>query len=154
MMNHIAWQPDDRIWGQIREYVSVSSRGSKVKTLRGSRADGFESNPSGGGFGANTLTFSQNWTMTFAPEEIRVEIVDSLSGSGGLAGMDESIVYRMTKRVGADELHGRYDDATRHGELWMVRSVERRGQKVDKDRNAEKRAKREADFLERMNRAE
>ncbi len=134
MMNHIAWKPDDRIWGEIRESVRVSDRGAKVKTLKGSRADGFESNPSSGGFGMNTLTFSQNWKIAFAPEEIRIEIIDSLSGSGGLAGMDEAVVYRVTELVSETELRGRYDDATRHGELWMVRSNERKGQHGDEER--------------------
>ena len=64
--------------------------------------------------------------------------------------MDESIVYLLTEQVSETELRGRYDDATRHGELWMVRSSERRGQKVDKQREAEKRAKRDADLLERL----
>ena len=111
----------------------MSDRGAKVKTLKGSRADGFESNPSSGGFGLNTLTFTQNWKIAFAPEEIRIEIIDSLSGGGGLEGMDDSVVYRVTERVSDTELRGRYDDATRHGELWMVRSKQRRGQHADEE---------------------
>ena len=133
MMNHIAWMPDDRVWGEIREYIRVSDRGAKVKTLRGSRSESFESNPDSGGFGLNILTFSQNWKLSFAPEVIRMEITDSLSGSGGLAGMDETIVYQFLERVSADEFRGRYDDATRHGKLWMVRAKQRRGQGNDEE---------------------
>lgn len=135
MMNHIAWIPDDRIWGEIREFVRVSDRGAKVKTLRGSRAKSFESNPQSGGFGLNTLTFSQNWKLSFAPDVIRMEITDSLSGSGGLAAIDETIVYQFIERVAADEFRGKYDDATRHGKLWMVRSKQRRGQRDDEEEN-------------------
>ena len=135
MMNHIAWVPDDRVWGEIREFVRVSDRGAKVKTLRGSRSESFQSNPDSGGVGVNTLTFSQNWKLSFAPEVIRMEITDSLSGSGGLAAIDETLVYQFIERVAADEFRGKYDDATRHGELWMVRSKQRRGQRDDEEEN-------------------
>ncbi len=151
MMEHIAWMPDERVWAEVREFVRVSERGAKVKTLRGSRETSFESNPSGGGFGMNTLTFSQNWKLTMAPELIKMEITDSLSGTGGLAGMDETIVYQFLERVAADEFRGRYDDPTRHGKLWAVRSKERRGQSIDRGKkDAEQEARREAGFQQFM----
>lgn len=154
MTNHKPWKPDDRLWAEIREFVRVSDRGSKVKTLRGSRSESFESNPGGGGFGMNTLTFSQDWKFSFEPELIRVEITDSLSGSGGLAGMDETIVYQLTERVGEDEFRGKFDDATRHGKLWMVRSKQRMGQKKKDAETAEQeRAQRRSSLQEMMERA-
>lgn len=151
MMNHVAWSPDERIWGEIREFVRVSDRGSKVKTLKGGEAQVFESNPGGGGgFGMNTLTFTQNWKLTFAPDSIRVDITDSLSGSGGLAGMDETITYLITERVSDDEFRGKYDDPTRHGKMWMVRSKQRLGQKVDSDKAAAAEEQRRSSFEEFM----
>jgi hypothetical protein len=150
MMNHIAWKPDERIWGEIREYVRTSQRGSKVKTLRPSGDQVFESNADGGGFGMNTLTFTQNWKLTFAQEQIKVEITDSLSGSSGLAGMDETILYELQKRVAEDEFHGKYDEPTKHGKLWMVRSKQRLGQKGDPDAREAQADQRRQSAFERL----
>jgi hypothetical protein len=144
MTNHLPWEPDERIWSDIREAVYVGARGSKSKTLYGSRASGFRTK-SGSSMGIQTLTFTQDWTIRFEENQIVVEVEDSLSGSGGLAGMDEMIVFRLTERVADDEFRGRYDSPTHHGKLWMVRAKNRRGEDdPNKTRRRQARAAEEA----------
>jgi len=125
MTSHRAWEPSPGVWGRIRERIGVSSRASTKKTLRGSRADGFESLPPMQGGSAGTITFSRDWKVTFAPESLRIQITDSLSGGGGLGGMEDSIVYEITERVADDELRGSYQEAHKSGSLRMVRSEKR-----------------------------
>ena len=125
MTSHNAWEPSPGVWSRIREKIGVSSRASTRKTLRGSRADGFESLPPMQGGSAGTITFSRDWKVTFAPERVRIQITDSLSGGGGLGGMEDSIVYEITERVADDELQGTYEESHKRGTLRMVRSEKR-----------------------------
>jgi hypothetical protein len=122
MTNHLPWEPDETIWGLIRQSIRVGQRGATKKRLKGSLEEGFASRrgPSMGGL--NTLSFERNWVVTFAPEKIRFEIIDSLSGSGGLEGMEESVFYEIQEQVSPDEFRGRYSEGQKSGTLRMVRT--------------------------------
>jgi hypothetical protein len=126
MRGHLAWQPSDSQWKGLTAAVDVSSRAMSRKRLTGSAAEGFESLPPLGSGGFNTMSFSREWAVRFRSEEIRVLVTDSLSGAGGLEGMEDSTVYRITERVSGGELRGTYQEPHKQGTLRMVRAAERR----------------------------
>ena len=84
MTEHLPWEPTPYTWARIRESIRVSARASSRKRLTGSYEKGFRSRSDGGAAGMHTLTFSRDWTVSFANEAIRIEVVDSLSGTAGL----------------------------------------------------------------------
>ncbi len=123
-MTHYFWEPDAALWASIREKVVVSPRDVRKKLLKGSKEDGFRSakpRPMGG---LNTLSFSRNWTLLFSETKIRIEILDSLSGSAGLEGMDETMVFEIRERDD-DEYRGKWDEGPLHGTFRMVRTGKR-----------------------------
>ena len=113
------------MWDRLRSRLDVSSRANQKKTLRGSRSAGYASLPPMGASSASMITFSRDWKVTFAPDGVRIQITDSLSGGGGLDGMEDSIVYELTERVADDEFRGTYSEANKKGTLRMVRSQKR-----------------------------
>jgi hypothetical protein len=125
MRRHLPWEPTAGLWDRIRSRIGVSSRAASKKTLRGSPADGFESLPPMGAGAANVMTFSVDWNVSFAPEKVRIQITDSLSGGAGLGGMEDSTVYEITEQVSDDEFHGSYAESTKHGTFRMVKSKKR-----------------------------
>ncbi len=125
MRSHTGWEPSPGVWSRIRKKITVSNRAVARKTLRGSREKGFESPAPIGGAGANMISFTRDWQVTFAPEMIRVRITDSLSGGMGLDGMEDSVVYEITERAADDELRGSYREPHKSGTFVMVRSKKR-----------------------------
>jgi hypothetical protein len=125
MIQHLPWEPDDSTWERIREEIGVSARAMKTKNLSGSVADGYSSSAGQKTGGFTTMTFETTWRVRFAPDKIRVEIVDVLGGAG-LEGMEGATVYEVRERRGADELRGRFDRDTLHGTFRMVRSKDRK----------------------------
>jgi hypothetical protein len=126
MTEHLPWEPDEVGWKSIREAIEVSSRAMTRKRLSGSVEEGFKSLSSLSAGGMNTLTFSRNWDVSFGESKVRIEIVDALSGTEGLAGMEEASVFEIQEQVASDELRGRWREETRHGTFRMVRTRERR----------------------------
>ena len=57
---------------------------------------------------------------------IKIVITDSLSGAGGLGGMEDATVYSIRRRVSDDELRGTYSEASKHGTMRMIRGAELR----------------------------
>lgn len=125
MMGHRSWEPSPGMWDRLRSRLDVSSRANQKKTLRGSRSAGYASLPPMGASSASMITFSRDWKVTFAADRVRIQITDSLSGGGGLDGMEDSIVYELTERVADDEFRGTYSEANKKGTLRMVRSQKR-----------------------------
>jgi hypothetical protein len=126
MTEHLPWEPEELTWQSIREAVGVSSRAMSKKRLEGSVEEGFRSAPAAGAGGANVITFSRNWDVTFEKSRIRIQIIDSLSGSSGLAGMDEATVFEIDQAVGAGELRGKWLEGTKYGTFRMVRAQGRK----------------------------
>lgn len=126
MTEHLAWEPNKKLRARIRESIQVSPRGMTKKRLRGSFEQGFKSEAPSGAGGLNTLTFSRHWNVSFEKPRVRIEIVDSLSGTQGLEGMEESTVFEINERVGSDELRGRWREAHKQGSFRMLRARERR----------------------------
>jgi hypothetical protein len=127
MTEHLPWEPDELTWQSIKKSVGVSSRAMGKKRLVGSVAEGFKSRSSAGGAGANVMTFSRDWDVTFEPARIQIRIIDSLSGGAGLAGMDETTVFEIDHALAPGELRGKWREGTRNGTFRMVRA---RGLKV------------------------
>ncbi len=125
MIEHLPWEPDETVWKQIRDTLDVSSRAMTKKRLRGSVPEGFKSKPPRAG-GIGTLTFSRDWDVSFSEAEIRIQVIDSLSGTQGLAGMEEATVFEIREQVAPDELRGRWQEGSRRGTLRMVRARQRR----------------------------
>jgi hypothetical protein len=125
MIEHLPWEPDETVWKQIRDTLDVSSRAMTKKRLRGSVPEGFKSKPPRAG-GIGTLTFSRDWDVSFSEAEIRIQVIDSLSGTQGLAGMEEATVFEIREQVAPDELRGRWQESSRQGTFRMVRARQRR----------------------------
>ncbi len=125
MIEHLPWEPDESVWKQIRDTLDVSARAVTRKRLRGSVPEGFKSKPPRAG-GLGTLTFSRDWDASFSEAEIRIQVIDSLSGTQGLAGMEEATVFEIREQVAPDELRGRWQEGSRRGTLRMVRARQRR----------------------------
>lgn len=126
MKDATPWEPSASEWAAVRVAVDVSSRALQRKRMTGSMADGFKSLAPLASGGLNTMSFNRNWDVTFKPDRISIVIVDSLSGSGGLEGMEEAITYEINERVSADEYRGTYSEGDKRGTLRMVKSAERR----------------------------
>ena len=125
MRAHEPWQPEGMVLGLLRDHMDVSSRAETSKRLRGTSEQGFRSLPAIGGGGARTLTFSRDWTVTFAQDRVAIRVVDSLGGSDLLGEMEEATLYEITE-VSPGELHGSYAEGMKSGTLRMIRSKERR----------------------------
>jgi hypothetical protein len=126
MKDATPWEPSASEWAGVRVALDVSSRAMQRKRMTGSPAEGFKSLAPLGSGGLNTMSFSRNWDVTFKPDRVSIVIVDALSGSGGLEGMEEAITYEITERVAPDEYRGTYAEGDKRGTLRMVRSAERR----------------------------
>jgi hypothetical protein len=126
MRGHMPWAPDEGQVARLHESVDVSTKAVKRKRLKGSVAEGFESLAPLTSGGLSTLSFVQNWDITFQPQTIKIVITDSLSGAGGLGGMEDATVYSIRQRVSDDELRGTYSEATKHGTIRMIRGAELR----------------------------
>lgn len=126
MMNFLHWEPSEDQWKKLERSLAVSSRAMQRKRMKGSLADGFRSLPPLASGGFNTLTFSRHWDVRYSPDNVKVTIVDSLSGSGGLEGMDEATVYTIDERVSPTELRGSYREGTKSGHFRMLKSHERK----------------------------
>ncbi|MCH6563690.1 MAG: hypothetical protein IH800_14870 [Myxococcales bacterium] len=125
MLEHLPWEPDETLWQQIRDTLDVSARAVTKKRLRGSVPEGYKSKPPRAG-GLGTLTFSRDWDVSFSEAEIRIQVIDSLSGTQGLAGMQEVTVFEIREQVAPDELRGRWQEGSRRGTFRMVRARQRR----------------------------
>ncbi len=125
MLEHLPWEPDETVWKQIRDTLDVSARAVTKKRLRGSVPEGFKSKPPRSG-GLGTLTFSRDWDVSFSEAEIRIQVIDSLSGTQGLVGMEEATVFEIREQVAPDELRGRWQEGGRRGTFRMVRARQRR----------------------------
>ena len=65
--------------------------------------------------------------MTWAPDKVRVQVVDSLGGGSSMLGeMEEASVFDITARPSPDELTGTWSEGEKSGSLRMIRAKERR----------------------------
>jgi hypothetical protein len=124
MMSHEHWAPDEDQWTMLKTSLPVSARAMSRKRMKGNLEEGFKSLPplTSGGF--NTMTFTRAWKVKHEPTKVQITIIDSLTGTEGLEGMDESISYQITERVGDGELRGTYREGTKSGTFRMVKSQE------------------------------
>jgi hypothetical protein len=126
MRGHTPWQPEGVVLDHLREHVDVSSRAARKKELSGDFAAGMKSDAAGGPKTGN-MNFTRNWQVTWAPAQVRVQIVDSLGGGGAMLGdMEEASVYLITARPSPDELTGTWSEGDKSGSLRLIRAKERR----------------------------
>jgi hypothetical protein len=121
-----SWDPDPATLARLRRELTVSPRAATRERLVGSREAGFRSPPSTAGAGANTLTFTRDWSVSFDPGRVRVQIDDALGGSAGLEEMRETALYEIRDRIDPGELRGVYREGALEGTFRMLRSRERR----------------------------
>ena len=127
MVEHLPWEPEDSVLSGLRSQVDVSSRAMKRKRMKGSFEKGFRSLPPLMSGGLNMMTFTRTWTVVFAPEKVRVQVVDSLaSDSEAIGEIEGATVFEITEKVDDDEYRGRYSADSRRGTFRMLRSSERR----------------------------
>ena len=127
MVEHLPWEPEGSVLTELRSHIDVSSRAMKRKRMKGDFERGFRSLPPLMSGGLNMMTFTRTWTVTFKPEKVRIQVVDSLaSDSEAIAEIEGATVFEITERVSEDEYRGRYDDDSRRGTFRMLRSSERR----------------------------
>ncbi|HXX47811.1 MAG TPA: hypothetical protein VEN47_06270 [Myxococcota bacterium] len=126
MRGHTPWQPEGVVLDNLRAHVDVSSRAARKKELAGSQASGMKSVPETGAK-AGTVSFARNWTVTWAADKVRVQIVDSLGGGSSMLGeMEEASVFDITAHPSPDELTGTWSEGEKSGSLRMIRAKERR----------------------------
>lgn len=124
MRNHTPWAPDDAQVAQLHQSVGVATKDVKRKRLKGSVAQGFESLAPLTSGGLHTMSFTQNWGISFGTQAIKIVVTDSLSGGGGLGGMEDARVYSIREKVSDDELRGTFSEPNKHGTLRMIRGAE------------------------------
>ena len=126
MRGHTPWQPEGVVLDNLRAHVDVSSRAMRKKELAGSATQGMKSLPEGAAK-SGTVSFTRNWTVTWAPDKVRVQVVDSLGGGSSMLGeMEEASVFDITARPSPDELTGTWSEGEKSGSLRMIRAKERR----------------------------
>ncbi|MEE2704439.1 MAG: hypothetical protein VX614_10505 [Myxococcota bacterium] len=127
MVEHLPWEPEGSVLSKLRSHVDVSSRAMKRKRMKGNFEKGFRSLPPLMSGGLNMMTFTRTWTVTFEPEKVRVQVVDSLgSESGAIGEIEGATVFEITEKVDENEYRGRYSADSRRGTFRMLRSSERR----------------------------
>jgi hypothetical protein len=126
MRGHTPWQPEGLVLDNLKQHLDVSTRAARTKQLSGDPATGMKSDAAGAAK-SGTVSFNRNWTITWAPEKVRIEIVDSLGGGNSMLGeMEEASVYDITGRPAPDELTGTWTEGEKSGSLRMIRAKERR----------------------------
>jgi hypothetical protein len=116
------WEPNSGQLDQIRSGLEVNPRGSKTKTLRGSAAGGWRSRGAISAFSANTITYSETWTVEDLAGLPVFRMEESLGGmrTETLEGVTE---YRTTQITPSGELRGTFNrDGTRTGTFRMMRA--------------------------------
>ena len=126
MRGHTGWIPEGLVLERLHESVDVASRATRTKRVSGSLEKGFKSGEAGAGSGAMSMTFSRDWTLEFSKERLRVQIIDSLSGSDDMLGeMEEAIVYELDQRVSEREFTGPYREGHKKGTVTLIRADQR-----------------------------
>ena len=122
-----AWSPEGTVLDVLKEHMDVSSRAARKKSLSGDFASGMKSE-AGRGAKSGSVDFTRDWTVSWAPAEVQIKIVDSLGGGGNsmLGAMEEASVYQIKAHPAPEELSGTWSEGDKSGTLRMIRSKERR----------------------------
>ena len=117
-----SWEPSEAQLADIHDGLQVNTRGSKMKTLRGSDAKGWTSGRRGGGSAsASVISYEEVWTIEGLPAR-PVFTRSDFMGGGRTDTLEGSIEYAATESS-ADALSGTFErDGTRHGTFRMLRS--------------------------------
>ena len=116
-----SWEPSESQRADIRNGLQVNSRGSKIKTLRGSDADGWSSSRQMSAASASVVTYQEVWTIEGLPSRPVFRRADMMGG--GRTDSMEGLTEYATVEVKGNTLRGTFDrDGTRHGTFTMMRS--------------------------------
>lgn len=117
------WEPSAGQLEEIRRGLSVNTRGSKRKTLRGSDAKGWRSSGGPAAASASVVSYVETWSIEGLPELPVFVQEDSLS-SGRMEGMSGRTEFRAERVLeDGNRIEGRFErDGTRHGTFRMTRA--------------------------------
>ncbi len=116
------WEPNEGQLAEIYAGLEINPRGAKSKSMLGSDAEGWRSRGAISGFSANTLSYTETWTIEDVGGLPVFTIEESLGGAR-TESLDGVTEYRTTEVVSPSELRGRYNrDGTRIGTFRMIRA--------------------------------
>ncbi len=116
------WEPNAAQRDEIESGLSINHRGSKTKSLRGSAAEGWRSRGPITAFSANTLTYTEIWSVDDLAGLPVFSFHESLGGARAET-LDGQTEYRTTEIAPSGELRGSYNrDGTRPGSFRMIRA--------------------------------
>jgi hypothetical protein len=115
-----AWEPNEAQMAELRAGPRVISRGSKVKTLRGSDEKGWRTSSRMRVRSATTIGYQENWSVVGLPDK-PVFVREEVMGSGLREQMEGRTAYTVTEW--GEVPRGRFErDGIRHGTFLMLRT--------------------------------
>ena len=118
------WEPNAAQLQQIREGLEINSRGSKAKTLRGSREKGYASVGGLRSQSASVIGYHEHWYIEDLAGGNPLFGRDDILGSARAEAMEGRTQYRTTEvDASGDVIRGNYErDGVRHGTFRMTRA--------------------------------
>lgn len=115
-----AWEPNQAQTAELMDGPKVISRGSKVKTLRGSDGKGWNTASRMQVRSATTIGYQENWSAVGLPDK-PVFVREEVMGSGIREKMEGRTVYAATEW--GEVPRGTFErDGIRHGTFLMIRT--------------------------------
>lgn len=117
------WDPSPAQLDEIRSGLEVNPRGRKAKTLSGSWSEGWRSRGPIAAFGANTLTYTEIWSIE-DPRSMPIFRIEESLGGARAETLEGVTLYQVEEvEPGGEVLHGSFDrDGTRTGTFTMMRA--------------------------------
>jgi hypothetical protein len=124
------WEPNDAQASDLRRGLQVNSRGSKVKSLKGSPKRGYKTFSAQRGFSASTVGYQQTWTIDDLATLPIFTMEDAVGTEAALASKEQDGVASGRTRYttlevseGGEVLTGRFQrDENRSGSFRMTRT--------------------------------
>jgi hypothetical protein len=117
-----AWEPNPAQREELLAGPKVNSRGSKLKTLRGSDEKGWRTSSRMQVRSATTIGYQEDWSVEGLPDKPVFERRDTM-GSGMRQNVEGGVVYAVTEW--GEIPRGTYErDGIRHGTFLMMRTPE------------------------------
>jgi len=115
-----AWKPNEGQMAELMGGPRVISRGSKIKTLRGSDDKGWRTLSRMQVRSATTIGYQENWSVVGLPDK-PVFVREEVLGSGGSEKMEGRTVCAVTEW--GEVPRGTFErDGIRHGTFLMLRT--------------------------------
>jgi hypothetical protein len=116
------WEPNPGQLDQISSGLSINPRGSKTKTLRGSAAEGWRSRGPIAAMSANTLTYTEIWSVEGLGGLPVFRMEESLGGARAET-LEGVTLYQTAEITPSGELRGTFNrDGSRIGTFRAMRA--------------------------------